>query len=63
MKVKINKNKCLGCGLCLSIAPYIFEFGEDGKSKIKEGAHLEKNKELIIQAKENCPTQAIESEE
>lgn len=44
MLIKIDENKCLGCGLFLSIAPYVFELGEDGKSKIKEGAYLEKTK-------------------
>lgn len=63
MQIKIDKNKCIGCGLCLSIAYEVFELGEDGKSKIKEDADLEKNKELIKQAKENCPVQAIEIEE
>jgi len=63
MKIKINKDKCLGCGTCVAIAPEVFEIGEDGKSKIKEGADLEKNKDLLLQAKEGCPTQAIEVEE
>ncbi len=60
MQIIIDKNKCLGCGLCVSIASDIFEIGEDGKSKIKEEVDLEKNKQLIAQAKESCPVQAIE---
>lgn len=63
MKVRVDKNKCGGCGLCVSIAPEVFEFDKDGKSKVKEKADLQKNKELINQAKESCPTQAIEVEE
>jgi len=59
MKVKIDKDKCLGCGTCVAIASQVFEIAEDGKSKVKEGVDLEKNKDLIIQAKDNCPTQAI----
>ena len=63
MKVKVDKNKCLGCGTCIAIAPEVFELGEDGKSKVKEEADLQKNKELIKQTKDSCPTQAIEIEE
>jgi len=63
MKVKIDKDKCLGCGTCVAIAPEVFEIDESGKSKVKEGVDLEKNKDLIIQAKDSCPTQAIEIEE
>lgn len=63
MKVKIDKNKCGGCGLCVSIAPEVFEFDKDSRSKVKETADLEKNKELIKQAQESCPTQAIKVEE
>jgi len=63
MKIKIDKNKCLGCGTCVALAPEVFEIGEDGKSKVKEGADLEKNKDLIKQTKDSCPTQAVEIEE
>ncbi|MCX7880974.1 MAG: ferredoxin [Patescibacteria group bacterium] len=63
MKVLVDKNKCLGCGLCVSIASEVFEMVEDGKSQVKEGADLEKNKEFIKQAKDSCPAQGIVVEE
>lgn len=63
MKVKVNKDKCLGCGTCVALAPEVFEIGDYGKSKVKSDADLQKNKELIKQAKDACPTQAIEIEE
>ncbi len=62
-KVRVNKDKCIGCAACTIIAPEVFELGEDGKSKVKvedvSGELLEKAK----QAKETCPTGAIEIEE
>ncbi len=62
MKPKVNKERCIGCGFCASVCPDVFELGEDGKSRVKEGADFEKNKECIIQAKEGCPGGAIEVE-
>ncbi len=58
-KVKIDKQKCLGCGVCISLCPEVFEL-KDGKSKIKEEVDLEKHKDCIKQAAENCPVGAIE---
>ncbi len=61
--VKINKEKCIGCGYCTSVCPNVFELGDDGKSKIKEDADLEKNKECTKEAKEGCPVGAIGEED
>jgi len=58
MKIKVNKQKCLGCEVCTSLCPEVFEL-EDGKSKIKEKADLKKYKDCIKQAIETCPVQAI----
>jgi ferredoxin len=57
-KVKIDKQKCLGCGVCISLCPEVFEL-KDGKSKIKEKADLKKYKDCIKEAIDSCPTQAI----
>lgn len=56
--VKIDKQKCLGCGVCISLCPEVFEL-KDGKSQVKGKVDLEKNKECIKQAINSCPVQAI----
>jgi len=62
MKVKVNKEKCIGCGLCLNLAPEVFELDEDNKSRLREGADLEKNEKEIKEAIQSCPVGAIEEE-
>jgi len=59
--VKVDKEKCIGCGLCSNLCPEVFELGEDSKVRVKEKADLEKNKECIKEAKESCPVGAIEN--
>lgn len=58
MKIKIDKEKCLGCGVCINLCPEVFEL-KDGKSKIKEKVDLEKNKDCIKEAIDSCPVSAI----
>ena len=58
--LRVNKEKCIGCGLCTTICPDVFEMTDDGKSSIKEGADLEKNKDCVKEAIDSCPAGAIE---
>lgn len=62
MSYKVNKEKCIGCGLCSNLCPEVFELIGDGKAKVKEGVDSEKNKECAEEAKENCPVGAIEAQ-
>jgi len=55
LMVKIDKNKCVGCGMCVSICGEIFEIGEDGKARVKS----DKNSPCIKDAIRNCPFGAI----
>ena len=57
---KINKKKCIGCGMCASLCPDVFELEEDGKSSIKKEADLNAHEECIKEAIESCPVGAIE---
>jgi len=62
MTVKVNKEKCIGCGLCINLCPEVFEFDENNKSRVKEGPDVEKNKEDIKEAARSCPVTAIEED-
>ena len=55
--IKINKEKCIGCGLCAAICEQVFEMNKDGKAEIKTQKDLPCVKESI----ESCPVEAISS--
>lgn len=59
MSYTVNEN-CIGCGVCVSICPDVFELGEDGYSHVIAQPESDEIRELAEQAKESCPVAAIE---
>ena len=61
MKVKVNQDRCIACGGCISILPEVFEFNDNGlaeaKNEVPDGK--EKDAEEAIRF---CPGSAIEEE-
>lgn len=55
--VKVNKKKCIGCGLCPVICESVFEMAEDGKARVKKSANKKDPK--IKDAIDACPVEAI----
>ena len=57
MKIKVDSQKCIGCGTCVAIAPQSFKLTDDGKAEPIDpaGDSGEKIKEAI----ESCPVTAI----
>ncbi len=54
--IKIDPDKCIGCGLCTNICEEVFEFDFDkGKAKIK----VQKDLPCVKEAISNCPVEAI----
>ena len=60
MKLKVNTDLCIGCGACCATCPECFEFDEDGHAICTTDAIPEANEDDAIDAKEGCPTSAIE---
>jgi ferredoxin len=58
MKPTVDQEKCIGCGLCISMCPDCFEW-ENSKSKVKDECVCEGDS-CCKDAEESCPTKAIE---
>ena len=62
MKLKVNKEKCIGCGQCISICEEVFDFDDDNLAKVKVNVIPENKEDDAKIALESCPTGAIEEE-
>lgn len=54
---KVDEDKCIGCGTCVSICPDVFELNEQGKAIVKDPAGCAKCN--CQEAVESCPVDAI----
>ena len=63
MKVKVVKEKCLGCGMCVGINSDVFNFDDDGLAKANNDSINDENKDEVEDAVNSCPVGAIENEE
>lgn len=60
MKLKVNKDRCISCGMCVSICESVFDFDDDGKAKVIVNEIPEDDLENAEAAKDGCPGEAIE---
>ena len=62
MKLKINKDKCIVCGQCVSLLEDVFDFDDDNLPNAIDTPVAEEHEEESNTALESCPTGAIEEE-
>ena len=63
MKVKVNKDACIGCGACNAICSNVFDFDDaEGHAVVKVEQVEEKDEAAVTEAVEGCPTSAISAE-
>ena len=63
MKASVDKNACVGSGLCAQTCPEVFELDDSGKAQVKVDAVPEGAEDSCREAAEGCPSQAISIQE
>ncbi|HID09336.1 TPA: ferredoxin [Candidatus Micrarchaeota archaeon] len=63
MKVRVDRDTCIGCGVCVALAPEYFKLDSDGKSTVIKEEVAPGDEEKVRNAAASCPVQAIKIEE
>ena len=59
MKVKIDRDVCIGCGICVSICPEIFEMDDENIAVVKTESVQAELEPGVREAAEGCAVEAI----
>jgi len=59
---RIDRDACIGCGLCQGINSEIFEMDEDNLAKLIKNDFTETDLEDLDEAIASCPVGAIEKD-
>ena len=63
MQAHVDKQKCLGCGICIDVCPDVFETGDDGLADVRVEVVPPTAESSCRDAAEQCPEQAIHVQE
>ncbi len=61
MRVRVDEETCIGCGLCADTCPEVFEMNDD-KARVKADEVPADVADTCREAAENCPVEAIQIE-
>jgi ferredoxin len=59
MKANIDRDKCIGCGLCAADCPAVFAMAEDNIAIVIADPVPSKHEDLCSSTAANCPVEAI----
>ncbi len=57
MKVKVDRELCIGVSNCVAIAPTVFQLDEENKAVVLDSSSADEP--TILEAAESCPENAI----
>lgn len=58
MSIKVDQNKCIGCGMCVNMCPKVFKINSQGKSEVIS----QNDTDCARNASNSCPVEAIKVE-
>lgn len=61
MRAVVDKDTCIGCGLCVATEPAVFVMEDDGKAASVADT-TEENKDSVESCITGCPVDAIHAE-
>ena len=60
MKTSVSKELCIGCALCPSLAPELYEMEDDDKAAARKTGELSDQEAVDAkEAADSCPSDAI----
>ena len=59
MKAHVDRDTCIGCGVCPSVCPEVFEMRDDGLSHVIVDTVPAGAEDAAKDAEESCPVDAI----
>jgi ferredoxin len=57
MKVKIDRDLCVGIGNCVAVAPTVFKLDKENKAIVQDQSSV--SDEKLMSAAESCPMNAV----
>ncbi len=57
MKVRVDRDLCVGIGNCVAVAPKVFQLDKENKARVIDISSADEDK--IMSAAESCPVNAI----
>lgn len=58
-RVTVNRDRCVGIGMCEVAAPNVFEVGDDGQAQVLVDEIADADLAGVREAVANCPTESL----
>ncbi len=57
MKVRVDRDLCIGIGNCVAMSPTVFQLDSQNKAKVLDPSSVSEDK--LMSAAESCPVNAV----
>jgi ferredoxin len=57
LNIRVDREKCIGAGNCLAVAPTVFDLDEEYKAVVIDASSVDDD--TLLDAAKSCPVKAI----